>query len=111
MLILEDVKSGGVRIETSNLLPMTIQAFLMFVELVVLLIVASLVRSSHDLEGYLHLFDLGPQLAQGLPSLSQVLLEAISLGKDEFQSTANRWKELTPLGVVPSRSRTIGDPR
>jgi len=58
---------------------MTIQTLLMFVELVVVLIVTSPVRSSHDLKGYLHLFNFGPQLAQCFLTLFQVNLKTITL--------------------------------
>ena len=102
VFIFEVVQLSGVQVETSNLLPMAIQALLMFVELVVVLVVAGLVRGGHDLEGCLHLLDFNPQLAQGLSSLSQVPLEAITLGITSQSLSLPTTEEKKRPFVVPS---------
>jgi len=79
VFILKDLDPRHCLVETSNLLTVSIQALLMLIKFVVVLVIASFVRSCHDLEGYLHLLNLSLQLAQLLPSLSQVSLKMIAL--------------------------------
>jgi len=89
---------------------MPVQALLMLIELVVVLVIAGLVRGSHDLEGYLHLFNLDPQLAQGLSSLAQVPFKTITLGITLQSLSLTTTEEKKRPFVVPSRPWTKVDP-